>query len=61
MKHTLVKMTTPAGEVVEIAETKVEKMLNRGYAMAKTKSAKTTQPIEVELSHDEIVENEDNL
>ena len=61
MQHTLVKMTTPEGLAVEIAETKVEKFLNRGYTMAKTKSTKTTQPEKVEESHDEIVENEDKV
>lgn len=61
MKHSLVKMTTPAGETVEIPEAKVEKMLNRGYEMKTAKPAKTTEPEEVQDSHEEIEQNEEEV
>tara|TARA_R110000744_G_scaffold244960_5_gene361733 strand:- start:2449 stop:2640 length:192 start_codon:yes stop_codon:yes gene_type:complete len=63
MKHTLIKMTTPQGEVVSVAETKVEKHLNRGYQHTKTKPTKTSQPemVDSDDTHEEIDKNEEEV
>ena len=74
MKHTLVKMTNPQGEVIEIAETKVKKMLNRGWTMAlssfsgwtmdTTEPTKTIEPEMVQIeedSHEEIDHDEEKV
>jgi hypothetical protein len=64
MKHTLVKMTNPQGEVIEIAETKVKKMLNRGWTMDTTKPTKTIEPEMVQIeedSHEEIDHDEEKV
>lgn len=61
MIHIFTKMINPQGDVVDIPEAKVEKFLNRGWELAKTKPTKTKEPEmvqEEEDSHEEI-ENEE--
>ena len=52
----MVKMISPNGDVCDVPENKVERNLNRGFSLADT--PKTTEPEEVQDSHEEIEINE---